>query len=182
MSCRPGVVLIFFFFLSAIAAAAEFAQIAEANKPQIALQISTEDHQKIILATVTSGGKPLANATVAFFVKRLFGNLGIGSDVTLDDGTAAVNFPSDLPGGATGEIRVLAAITNPLQYSSSRGEATFGGARVINLKEQQFPRALWAPQAPLALILTIVIVVGGVWGTYLYVGIQLIKIRKGGTQ
>jgi hypothetical protein len=181
MSHRAALIAILSIF-SGIMASPVFAQIAEPNKTKIALQISTEDHQKIILATVTADGKPLANATVAFFVKRLFGNLGIGSDVTLDDGTAAVNFPSELPGGTAGELDVIAAITNPPQYGAVRGEATFGGAHPIELKEQEFPRALWAPQAPLALILTIVIVVAGVWGTYLYVGIQLIKIRKGGIQ
>jgi hypothetical protein len=181
MSRQSGVIAMLLIF-SGIMAAPVFAQIAEPNKTKIALQMSTEDHQKIILATVTTDGKPLANATVAFFVKRLFGNLGIGSDVTLDDGTAAVNFPSDLPGGTAGQLDVIAKITNPPQYGSVRGQATFGGARVVELKEQEFPRALWAPQAPLALILTIVIVVAGVWGIYLYVGFQLIKIRKGGIQ
>ena len=56
------------------------ADTADINKPEISLKVTTEDNQKIILATVTAGGKPLANATVNFFVKRTFGNLGIGHD------------------------------------------------------------------------------------------------------
>ena len=92
--------------------------------------------------------------------------------MTLDDGTAAVPFPVDLPGGTTGQLQVIAVITNPPQYSSVRGEATFDGARVIPLQAEVFPRTLWAPQAPLCLILTIGILVTVVWGTYVYVVIQ----------
>jgi hypothetical protein len=154
--------------------------ITEANKPQITLQLTTEENQKTILATVTAGGKPLKGATVAFSVKRTFGNLIIGKDQTLDDGTAATPFPADLPGGTNGELKVAAMITDPPQYGDARAEATFGGARVISLNTEEFPRALWAPQAPLALILTIALLVVLVWGTYIYVVVQLVRIRKEG--
>lgn len=157
-------------------------QISEANLPRIALQVTTEENQRTILATVTSGGKPIKGATVAFFVKRTFGNLAIGHDQTLDDGTAAVPFPANLPGGATGNLEVVAAITEPAQYIDARGRATFGGAPIIPLKTEEFSRALWAPQAPLTLILTIGLISLVVWGIYIYIVVQLFRIRKGGNQ
>ncbi len=168
-------------FLSLVILSSVMADTVDINKPEISLKVNTEDSQKVILATVTTGGKPLANATVNFFVKRTFGNLGIGHDQTLDDGTAAVPFPADLPGGTTGRIQVIAVIANPPQYGSVRGEATFDGARVISPQMEVFPRTLWAPRAPLSLILTIAILVTVVWCTYVYVVIQLIRIRNGGT-
>jgi hypothetical protein len=170
------------FFLSLVISSSVAADTVDINKPEIFLKVTTEDSQKVILATVTTDGKPLANVTVNFFVKRTFGNLGIGHDQTVDDGTAAVPFPVDLPGGTTGQIQVIAVITNPSQYGSVRSEATFDGARVISPQAQAFPRTLWAPRAPLSLILTIVILVTVVWCTYVYVVIQLIRIRNGGTQ
>lgn len=153
---------------------------ADVNKPDISLQIATEDNQKVIRATVTIDGKPLENATIDFFVKRTFGNLSIGHDQTLDDGTAAVPFPYDLPGGTTGKIQVFTVITNPQQYGAAHAEATFDGSRVIPLQKEEFPRALWSPRAPLVLILTIMFLVTAVWSTYVYVVVQLVKIRKGG--
>jgi hypothetical protein len=156
------------------------ADTVDVNKAEISLKVAAEDNQKVIIAAVTTAGKPLANATVNFFVKRTFGNLDIGHDQTLDDGTAAVSFPVDLPGGSTGQIQVIAVISTPPQYSSVRSEAAFDGARVISHQTEAYPRALWAPQAPLVLILTILILVAGVWCTYAYVVVQLIRIRKGG--
>lgn len=156
------------------------ADAVDVNNTEISLKVTAEDNQKVILATVTTAGKPLADATVSFFAKRTFGNLGIGHDQTLDDGTASVPFPADLPGGSTGQIQVIAVISAPPQYSSVRSEAAFDGARVISQQMEVFPRALWAPQAPLVLILTILILVTAVWCIYAYVVVQLIRIRKGG--
>jgi hypothetical protein len=180
MSRHPGFFSMFAILLCLMISPPVLAEIAEANKPAIALTITTEENQKTVLATVTAGGKPLKGATVTFFVKRLFGNLGIGHDQTLDDGTAAVPFPVDLPGGTTGQLHIIAAITDPCQYSSVSSQAVFEGARIVPLEMTDFPRALWAPQAPLTLIIAIVILLALVWGTYFYVGVQLIKIRKGG--
>ncbi len=168
------------FFLLLMISSSVMADTADVNKPEISLKVATEDNQKVILATVATAGKPLADATVNFFVKRTFGNLGIGHDQTLDDGTAAVPFPADLPGGATGQIQVIATISAPPQYSSVRREAAFDGARIIPQQTEVFPRALWAPQSPVALILTIIILVTAVWGAYIYVAVQLTRIHKEG--
>jgi hypothetical protein len=183
MSRRMNFILTVVVFLSLIpltrllaeVAEANRPEIAEANLPQIALQVTTEENQKTILATVTASGKPLKGATVTFFVKRMFGNLDIGHDQTLDDGTAAIPFPADLSGGTTGQLQVIATITDPPQYFSAHDEATFDGALAISPQAKAFPRALWAPQAPLPLILAITIVLILVWGTYVYVVVQLIK-------
>jgi hypothetical protein len=181
MNCYPQIFLVLAFLQTSVFSSSLLAETADSNKPEIILKVTSEDSQKVILATVTAQSKPLGNVTVSFFVKRTFGNLGIGHDVTLDDGTAAVPFPTTLPGGVQGKLDVIAVITDPNRYSSVRGEATFGGALIVPHQEDVFPRTLWTPQAPLALILTIAILVAAVWGTYLYVIVQIFRIRKGGT-
>ncbi len=55
------------------------------------------------------------------------------------------------------------------------------GGKVIAIAES-FPRALWAPQAPVGLIVTIMLLVGGAWGAYAFVVLQLVAIRKGAKQ
>jgi hypothetical protein len=150
------------------------------SKPRISLKTTTEDQKKVIVATVTLDGKPKADLTVNFYVKRLFGNLDIGHDQTLDDGTAAVAFPADLPGDQSGRLHVIAAITNPESYKGSQVEMEFEGAAVKSAGENEFPRALWTPQAPAILIVTVLAILFLVWGTYGYVVVQLVKIRAGG--
>jgi hypothetical protein len=144
------------------------------------LATNIEDHKKMLRATVTADGKPLENVTVAFYVKRTFGNLLLGTDQTLDDGTAAVAFPLDLPGGRIGRLEAFAQIQSPEKYAGPAGEATLEGGAIVPAEADPFPRALWAPRAPLALIATILGLLAAVWVAYAYVVVQLLRIRKEG--
>lgn len=146
---------------------------------QVRLQVTTEEGKRQLQATVTAGGKPVEGATVLFTVGRTFGQLPVGKDQTLDDGTAAVPFPSDLPGGATGEIHVVAAVQSPTQYAGAAAHGEFDGAAKVQLGPEEFPRALWAPRAPLPLLGTIVVILAVVWCSYAYVVVQLWALARG---
>jgi hypothetical protein len=148
--------------------------------PVLALQTNVEDHQEMLVARATVDGKPVEGATVAFFVQRRFGDLPLGQDQTLDDGTAAVPFPAGLPGGATGKLLVIARIRAPPQYTSVVAQVTFDGGAALSPVADPFPRALWSPRAPLPLILAIFVLLGGVWFTFIYVTVQLVRIQQGG--
>lgn len=154
-------------------------QATSAPAPELKITTTTEDRQKLIQAAVMLAGKPLNKVTVEFYVKRTFGNLLLGHDTTLEDGTAAVPFPEGLPGGRTGELVVIAAITDPNQYSQIRAEATIPGGAIVTPSADTFSRTLWAPQAPVLLILAITAILVLVWGTYGYIVVQLFKLRKG---
>ena len=164
----------------AATAAAGFAW-GQPPRPEIALRTTVEDRQATIVGTVTADGKPVEGATVAFSVQRTFGELPLGQDRTLDDGTAAVPFPSGLPGGAAGKLLVTARITAPSSYTSGVSQAVFDTPAVVPLSAEPFPRALWSPRAPLLLVMAIFTLVGGAWCTFLYVAWQLVRIRRGGT-
>jgi hypothetical protein len=148
-------------------------------KAQISLALVTEEGKQLIRAIVVANGKPVENATVSFGVRRTFGTLVLGEDKTLDDGSAAVSFPKDLPGGPKGQLQVVAEIKSPATFASIRTEATFDGARRLDVNADSLPRALWAPRAPYALIIPIVLLLAGVWATYAFVFVQVLAIRKG---
>lgn len=164
---------------SVIAPHAKAEEIIAAAKPDITLAFSQEENKPTLTATVRLNGKALENVKVAFFVERTFGRLLLGQDTTLDDGTAAVAFPSDLPGGPTGELNVRAEIKAPAVYAGICTDDRFGGARKFQPDRHAFPRALWAPRAPVGLLLTLFVLLGTVWGAYAYVVTQLIHIKKG---
>lgn len=158
---------------------AAWAQTTQSAKPEVAIKVITEDQQKLIQATVTLNGKPLNGAAVAFFVQRTFGRLTIGHDTTLDDGTAAVPFPTGLPGGPTGQLQVTAQVTAPPQYSQgSAATVLLDGGQIVPAQPTAFPRALWAPRAPVLLVLTIAAILASVWGCYVYVVAQLVAISR----
>ena len=172
-----GLAILFFALcLGTNRATAEDVQ-AQKFPAQIAISTATEEGKKVIVATVTRDGKPIEGAHVVLQARRTFGNLTLGEDDTLADGTVAVPFPSDLPSGPEGRIQVIAQIKSPPELS---GMATqiFDGARKVLPKKEAFPRALWSPHAPLPLLITIGSMLTIVWSVYLFVVIQLIKIRK----
>jgi len=138
-----------------------------------------EDGEKLILATVTVDDQPIEDAAVTFYVQRTFGWMLIGADRTLDDGTAAVPFPSDLPGGPTGTLVVRAQITASPTYSGAQAQAVFDGVPKVSIEDQPQPRALWARRAPWSMVAIFVVVFVGVWSAYGYVFVQLTKIQKG---
>ena len=146
---------------------------------KISLDLVTEDGQKLIRAVVMSGGKPVENVNVSFGVKRTFGTLILGEDRTLDDGSAAVKFPADIPGGPTGTLDVIAQIKAPPEYASISAQGSFSGARKLTPDAQTLPRALWAPRAPYPLLIPIVLLLAGVWLAYGFVFMQVLAIRKG---
>jgi len=153
--------------------------VASPLKPIITLKLSTEEGKKVIVATVKTNDKPVEGAKVAFTVKRTFGELPIGAEDTLDDGTAAVPFPVGLPGDAQGNLEVIAEIKVPKDFAGTRFQAPIEGGKIIPPEKDPFPRALWSPRAPVTLVITIFVLLGAVWGTYAYVVFQLIQIKKG---
>jgi hypothetical protein len=153
-----------------------------AAEVQVTLSMDVEDGKKQLIATVKRAGKPVENARVSFGAKRSFGLLVLGTDVTLDDGTAAIPFPTDLPGDAQGNLELSATVQGPLSQWGAAAQATLAGGKPKEPPADSFPRALWAPAAPLGLIGAIAVLVGGAWGAYLFVAFQLIAIRKGASE
>ena len=150
------------------------------TRPSIALTTDVEDGKKMLHATVTLAGKPLENVTLDYFVQRTFGNLQVGEDTTLDDGTSAVAFPTDLPGAVDGNLHATVRVKSPDKYANASVTAVFAADVPHAAAVNDFPRALWAPQAPLALMAAIFGVVGCVWVCYLFVVLQVLTIRKVG--
>jgi hypothetical protein len=155
-----------------------FAESTPSTRPSIALSSATEEGKKTLIATVTMGGKPLSDASVVFSARRTFGALSLGEDKTLDDGTAAVPFPEDLPGGVTGALQIIAEVKPSEKFGSARIEGSFLGGKIVPEVDASLPRALWARRAPLALVIPIVALISGVWLTYAYVIFQIVKLRK----
>ena len=179
---------------------------ALAATPSLTLKTDVEEGKKMIVATVTKDGKPLEGISVSFYVQRSFGKLLIGEDKTLEDGSAAVPAPEGMPGGPAGELKILAqAKLSESASGETKGSAdvaarsttaepaspaptppqiideqfSFNGGVKILQEQEAFPRALWAPKAPVVLLGTISLILIAVWGTYAFVVSQLIKIKQG---
>lgn len=154
------------------------AQTTRSVEAKLSLEVTSEEGKKQLQATLTSGGKPVEGATVEFLVSRLFGQLPVGKDQTLDDGTADIAFPPGLSGGNAGELHVTAVVQAPASLAGTIASGVFEAAIVQDAPEV-FPRALWAPRAPVLLIVTFILILATVWFSYAFVVRELWALTKG---
>jgi hypothetical protein len=164
-----------------------FSAIAQAQSPasaaKLELKRTTEDKQEMLVATVTVNGRPVKGAVVGFSVARMFGVMALGEDQTLDDGTAAVKYPSGLPGDAKGELAFSVVVKSPPALAGAPVLVTLGGAEPARASLAEVPRALWSSRAPLPIMVTILFLLTCVWSTYGFVVSQLAamyRLQKGG--
>lgn len=155
------------------------ADIAD-EKVNITVRVAVEEGKKILLAEVTKGSKPVQGAKVGFFVDRMLGELTLGAEETLEDGTAGIDFPKVLPGDESGRLLVKARVLESPEFAGITGSATVEGGIARKAQMNPFPRALWSRYAPMPLVVVLVVLGAGVWATYAYVIIQLVKIRNAG--
>ena len=171
-----GIALLACGVAAAIPWSAVPAQTAQ-GKAVIELTRTTEDKKEMLVAKVTANGLPVKGATVAFSVRRTFGLMTLGEDQTLDDGTAAVAFPTALPGDAKGELTFRVALRSPPELDGSAADVKLAGAPA-----RPWPsvpqRALWSSRVPLVIPATIGFLMLCVWSTYAFVATQLAAMHN----
>jgi molybdopterin-containing oxidoreductase family membrane subunit len=152
--------------------------VGPAPPVQIALKRTTEDKQEMLVAIVTVNGRPVKDAVVGFSVARTFGIMALGEDQTLDDGTAAVRYPSGLPGDANGELAFSVVVKSPSALAGAPVELKLGGAPAKHTEVAEVPRALWSSRVPLPVVGTIGFLLLCVWATYGFVVTQLVALYR----
>jgi ubiquinol-cytochrome c reductase cytochrome b subunit len=124
------------------------------DRPTITVAATTEEGQRMVLVTVTRRGQRLERVKVAVSVEGQEGPAPIGMDETLDDGTAALPFPTKTRGDADGRLRLVATVQSPDSLAGSSGEALLPGGVPT-------PHDMWTRSCPeAAAIVGAVLVVG----------------------
>jgi hypothetical protein len=130
-------------------------------------------------AFVTENGKnkPVSGEVVKVYVPRMFSLLPIG-EVTLDDaGSGSLEFPSDLPGDKEGNLTIISKFEENPTYGNVEKQSLMKWGMPTDYSRPVTSRALWTKIAPRWMIITLTILLAGVWGHYLYAVISLIRIR-----
>lgn len=121
----------------------------------------------------------LGSQTVLVYVPRMLSLLKV-AEITLDslgEGTAA--FPMDIIGDSVGNLTVIAQIEENDIYGNIKAESKINWGLPKRLINPERPsRELWTPIAPLWMIITLIIMLTGVWGHYVYTMVQLFMIKK----
>jgi hypothetical protein len=158
--------------------------IAQDKTAEMSISFAKEDDKNICKVTLISEGKPAAEVAVKLFVKRLFGNLQIGEEVSTDEGgIASFEFPSDIPLNSDGKILVLAKVEDDENYGSIDAEiqSTIGVKKDLTQLDLE-NRSISGANAPIYFIVGCLVIFAGIWGAIIYVILLVFKIKKSATK
>jgi hypothetical protein len=129
---------------------------------------------------------PIADADVSFYVPRLFNDQLIGKSEFVE-GKGFIVFPENIAGDTIGNISIIARIEDHDTYGNvERRVSNFRWGTTEPIEEDKdlmtltinIPtRALWHTNAPLWMIITLIVLLTGVWGHYIYVIFSLFKLK-----
>ncbi len=149
---------------------------------ELSVNFKIEDSVKIVSVDLTGKDEDgetvgVEDGEVYFFVPRLYGDLAIGDVWTDEDGYDQMRFPTDIPGDESGNLTVIARITE---------SEDFGSLEVRVVKDWGLPtmtealdeRELWSPNAPLWMVITFAILITGVFVHYIWVIVNLYRVKK----
>jgi hypothetical protein len=159
-------------------------QTVNAKFARIIVNFSKEDSLSFILVTATQvdtkgAFMPIQKEKVVVYVPRLFNLLKIGETDLDEAGKGKVEYPGKLVGDSLGNITVIARIEENDTYGNVQGQSSisWGIPKQYYLAERP-TRELWTPIAPIWMIVTLIIMLTGVWAHYIYAVIQLVKIKQ----
>jgi len=102
------------------------------------------------------------------------------AEISLDStGIGTAEFPLDIIGDSLGNLTVVAYIEENDIFGNVKAAADNKWGLPKHLISPDRPsRELWTPIAPLWMIITLIIMLAGVWGHYVYAVVQLVMISK----
>jgi hypothetical protein len=174
-------------YLAKFAGARGYTEVSSnisAEPAKLKINFNIEDSVRYLNVTATRKDVKgqevaLSGETVLLYVPRLFSLLKIG-EVTLDDqGKASFEFPGDIVGDTLGNLNIIAKIEENEKYGFVQGNSTINWGVPKQYYKAEVPsRELWTPIAPLWMIITLIIMLTGVWAHYAYAVWELVMIKK----
>lgn len=147
----------------------------------IEMKLSEEEGERIVTLVATApsadGPVPVTGEEIGVYVPRMFSMLPVSTGVLDDNGTFRAKFPANIPGDSLGNLTVIGRFNDHYFYGSVEKREVIGwGTRAE--KASRAYRSLWSTLAPKWMVITLAVMLLGVWGQYFFVIINLFRIRK----
>lgn len=150
------------------------------------LELAEIDSVKTVLVKAftidsLSTKNPLEEADMIVAVKGMLSNMII-EEGEIEEGKFEYEFPTDIPGDENGALVVVVKIDDHDDYGTVIQEkfVNWGTHKVDKIVKVK--NTLWSESAPLWMYIVLTILLGGVWINYIYMIINLFKIKKEGQQ
>ena len=134
--------------------------------------------QAKLVDLVTGKETPIKETTVGIFVQRSFYPMKIGEGATDENGVVTVEVPNNLPGDAKGNITLIGRLDESEIYGNLEAAVEQPWGIAVSDQNKQLPRALWSSHPPLWMLITFIILMTTVWGHYIVIVYELIRLRK----
>jgi len=121
---------------------------------------------------------PIVDEDIYVYVARMFNDLPIGEDFLDENGEFAVEVPDDIPGDMNGNIEIIARFNDHYLFGTVEDRQTTRWGVPTDPQVPVSSRTLWTQIAPLWMIITLTVLLAGVWSHYIYVVIQLIRVKR----
>lgn len=121
---------------------------------------------------------PFADEDIYVYVARMFNDLPLGEDFLNENGEFTVEVPDDIPGDINGNIEIIARFNDHYLFGTVEQRQKVQWGIPTDPQIPMSGRTLWTQIAPLWMIITLSILLTGVWSHYIYVVIQLFRIKR----
>jgi hypothetical protein len=147
----------------------------------IEMKLSEEEGERIVTLTATApsadGRVPVKGEEIGVYVPRMFSLLPVSTGMLDENGVFLAKFPANIPGDSLGNLTVIGRFNENYSFGSiEKREVIAWGTKAE--KSAPVYRSLWSTLAPKWMVVTLAIMLLGVWGHYTLVVINLIRIRK----
>ena len=123
------------------------------------------------------GLKPIADAKVSVYVKRMFSYLKVGEGTTDADGMAEVDFPKGLSGDQDANLNITSKIEETDEYGNLEATMIKKWGKPVSYEITELPKALWSDHPPVWMIVTFFVLMGTVWIHYMIILFKLFRIK-----
>ncbi len=177
---RRGLTLLLGFWVT-FALAALPAQAAEPARVTVSVDSGSKGAFRVTADVVDANGEPVASAPVVLKARTTFGWLSIAKASTGATGRVEATLPATL---RSGEISAEAGDDGQVRATVRFGEGKFAAPSVRPgrdaLSSLSPQPGFISPYPVLLQVALLVVILGGIWTTYGYVGWLLSQIRNAG--
>jgi len=147
----------------------------------IEMKLTEEDGERIVTLFASAPGAdghvPVVGEEIGVYVPRMFSLLPVSTGLLDENGVFRAKFPGNIPGDSLGNLTVIGRFNENFYYGSvEKREVISWGTKAE--KSSPVYRSLWSTLAPKWMVITLAIMLLGVWGHYTLVVINLIRIKK----
>jgi hypothetical protein len=152
---------------------------------QIELNLIKTDSSKSVEVIITKDSigqrVPVKQIEVFLGVKRMLSLLRIGENTATDDsGKVVIDFPGDLPGDSIGNLIIFAKIQDDEHFGNVEKGIIIKWGIPVSYNHIELPPGLYSDEAPLWMIVAVIVLLGGAWIHFMIVIYLIIKIKRAG--